>query len=53
MASTSNKNTRGDYCLQQQIFERNMDYNLYQHSQHGSSYQVLFLINVLVFLSFQ
>ena len=39
MASTTNKNTKEDYCLQQQIFERNMDYNLYQHSQHGSSYQ--------------
>ena len=39
MASTTNKNTPEDYCLQQKIFERNVNYNLYPYSQHGKSYQ--------------
>ena len=39
MASTTNKNTQEDYCLQQKIFERNVNYNLYPYSQHGKSYQ--------------
>lgn len=38
MTSTSNKNTREDYCIQQKQFERNMDYNLYKFSQFGMSY---------------
>ena len=39
MASTRNINTSGDYCLQQSVFERHVDYNLYQHSQFGSSHR--------------
>lgn len=39
MASTINKNTREDYCLQQKIFERNVNYNLYPNSQYGKSYR--------------
>ena len=39
MASTINKNTKEDYCLQQKIFERNVNYNLYPNSQYGKSYR--------------
>ena len=39
MASTSNKNTKGDYCLQQRAFELNEKYNTYVNSQVGMAYQ--------------
>ena len=38
MASTSNKNTPGDYCLQQRTFELNNHYNTYANSQLGMAY---------------
>lgn len=38
MASTRNKNTKNDYCIQQRQFNDNMIYNTYVHSQWGESY---------------
>ena len=38
MTSTSNKNTQGDYCLQQRGFELNRNYNTYANSQAGMAY---------------
>lgn len=35
MASTRNKNTTSDYCLQQQSYRTSLKYNTYEHSQHG------------------
>ena len=37
MASTRNKNTPSDYCLQQRSYRENMRYNLYEHSQYGTT----------------
>lgn len=37
MASTRNKNTTSDYCLQQRSYRQNMQYNLYEHSASGSA----------------
>ena len=42
MASTSNKNTKSDYCLQQRQFNENFDYTKYDHSQYGSPYKPAF-----------
>ena len=39
MASTSNKNTPSDYCLQQRAFELNEQYNTYVNSQVGMAYK--------------
>ena len=39
MASTSNKNTPSDYCLQQRAFELNEQYNTYINSQVGMAYK--------------
>ena len=38
MASTRNKNTNTNYCIQQRQFQDNMLYNTYTHSQWGESY---------------
>lgn len=38
MASTRNKNTSGDYCLQQRQFLNSFNYTLYPNSQYGSAY---------------
>ena len=38
MTSTSNKNTQGDYSLQQRGFELNHNYNTYANSQAGMAY---------------
>lgn len=38
MASTRNKNTPGDYCLQQRQNTQTEQYTLYEHSMYGSAY---------------
>ena len=35
MASTRNKNSKDDYCIQQSAYKNGTSYNLYTHSQHG------------------
>jgi hypothetical protein len=37
MASCRNKNTQGDYNLQQRNYESSKEYTLYQHSQYGTA----------------
>ena len=37
MASTSNKNTAGDYCLQQRSYTDSLKYTEYKYSQAGES----------------
>ncbi|MFY7728229.1 MAG: hypothetical protein ACOVRN_01795 [Flavobacterium sp.] len=38
MASTRNKNTPGDYSLEQRQYTQSSVYTLYEHSQYGSAY---------------
>jgi hypothetical protein len=38
MASTRNRNTRGNYCLEQRQFKQFENYTLYPNSQYGSAY---------------
>ena len=38
MASTSNKNTPGNYCLEQKEYKQNETYTLYANSQYGAAY---------------
>jgi len=38
MASTRNKNTPGNYCLEQQQFKQSQTYTLYPNSQYGQAY---------------
>jgi len=38
MASTRNKNTPSDYCLQQRIYKDTQKYNEYKYSQFGQAY---------------
>ena len=38
MASTRNKNSPGDYKLEQQAFTRNLDANLYKYGSNGMAY---------------
>ena len=37
MASTRNKNTASDYCLQQRSYKESLRYNTYEHSQYGTT----------------
>lgn len=39
MASTRNKNTPDDYCLQQQSYGSSLQHNMYQHSYAGKPYE--------------
>ena len=39
MASTRNKNTKGDYNLQQKSYSLVTDYELYKHSQYGLAHK--------------
>ncbi len=39
MASTSNKNTYSDYCLEQRSLKLSERYKLYEYSQNGMAYQ--------------
>ena len=38
MASTRNKNTPGNYCLDQRQYSQMMNWSLYEHSSHGQAY---------------
>lgn len=38
MASTRNKNTSGNYCLEQRQFHQFANYTLYPNSQYGAAY---------------
>jgi hypothetical protein len=38
MASTRNRNTPGNYCLEQREFKQNENYTLYPNSQYGNAY---------------
>ena len=38
MASTRNKNTPGNYHLEQKQYQGSNQYNLYTHSQHGEAW---------------
>ena len=38
MASTRNKNTKGDYCLQQRSYQTALGHVEYQHGPFGSAY---------------
>jgi len=39
MASTRNKNTPGDYCLQQKQYNHYSNYTTYKNSQYGEAYK--------------
>lgn len=38
MASTRNRNTRNNYCIEQRQFKDNLIYNTNLHSQYGEAY---------------
>jgi hypothetical protein len=38
MASTRNRNTSGNYCLEQNEFKQKENYTLYPNSQYGAAY---------------
>ena len=38
MASTRNRNTQGNYCLEQREFKQSETYTLYPNSQYGAAY---------------
>lgn len=38
MASTRNRNTSGNYCLEQKQYRQFEDYTLYPNSQYGAAY---------------
>jgi hypothetical protein len=38
MASTRNRNTPGNYCLEQRQFHQSKNYTLYPNSQYGAAY---------------
>jgi hypothetical protein len=47
MASTRNKNTPGNYCLEQRKFHQFEHYTLYKNSQYGEAYHTQFAGNGL------
>ena len=38
MTSTRNRNTRGNYCLEQKQYQNSSNYTLYPNSQYGAAY---------------
>jgi hypothetical protein len=38
MASTRNRNTPGNYCLEQRQYQNSSNYTLYPNSQYGAAY---------------
>lgn len=38
MASTRNKNTQGNYCLDQRQYSQMQNWSLYENSSHGKAY---------------
>ena len=59
MASTRNKNTYGNYCLEQKQYSQNAQYTLYANSQYGEAYNTclagngLNVILQMMFLPYQ
>ena len=47
MASTRNKNTPGNYCLEQREYKEFSGYTLYPNSQYGAAYTTNFAGNGL------
>ena len=47
MASTRNKNTPGNYCLEQKEYKGSSNYTLYPNSQYGAAYNTQFAGNGL------
>jgi len=47
MASTRNKNTPGNYCLEQKQLSNSQEYTLYPNSQYGAAYNTRFAGNGL------
>jgi hypothetical protein len=48
MASTRNRNTPGNYCLEQREFHQSQQYTLYPNSQYGAAYHTQFAGNGLL-----
>jgi hypothetical protein len=48
MASTRNKNTPGNYCLEQREYRDSEKYTLYKYSQYGQAYNTQFAGNGLL-----
>ena len=42
MASTRNRNTPGNYCLEQREYRQSQNYTLYPNSQYGAAYDTKF-----------
>ena len=47
MASTRNRNTPGNYCLEEKQYAHSKDYTLYPNSQYGAAYNTRFAGNGL------
>jgi hypothetical protein len=47
MASTRNRNTPGNYCLEEKQYAQSKDYTLYPNSQYGAAYNTRFAGNGL------
>lgn len=48
MASTRNRNTPGNYCLEQREYKQFENYTLYPNSQYGAAYTTNFAGNGLM-----
>ena len=48
MASTRNKNTPGNYCLEQREYRNSEQYTLYKNSQYGQAYDTRWAGNGLL-----
>ena len=48
MASTRNRNTPGNYCLEQRQYQNSETYTLYPNSQYGAAYNTRFAGNGLL-----
>jgi hypothetical protein len=48
MASTRNRNTQGNYCLEQNSYKQFENYTLYPNSQYGQAYNTRFAGNGLL-----
>ena len=47
MASTRNKYTSGEYCLEETKYKKSRNYTLYKHSQYGEAYNTKIAGNTL------
>ena len=53
MASTRNKNTPGNYCLEQREYKNSEQYTLYANSQYGAAYNTRLPGDGLMLLKFR